>query len=107
VTEDELVAAAIDVAGEGLAAGELPIGAVAALGDDVVGRAFTQERGLGRRLVHADLLAMTQADERGDVPPAVRGGILRRESRELFRRYATAFPDSPEGRWARTMAELP
>jgi tRNA(adenine34) deaminase len=64
VRDDELVALAIGVAGEGLAAGELPIGAVVAMGDDVVGRAFTQERGLGRRLVHADLLAMTQADER-------------------------------------------
>lgn len=64
MTDDELLAAAIDVAEEALGAGELPIGAVVAMGDDVVGRAFTRERGLGRRLVHADLLAMTQSDER-------------------------------------------
>jgi tRNA(adenine34) deaminase len=64
VRDVELVAAAIEVAAEGLAAGELPIGAVVASGEEIVGRAFTQERGLGRRLVHADLLAMVQADER-------------------------------------------
>jgi tRNA(adenine34) deaminase len=58
-----MVLAAVAVAEEGTAAGELPIGAVVALGDDIVAQAFTQERGQGRRLVHADLLAMLQADE--------------------------------------------
>jgi tRNA(adenine34) deaminase len=58
-----MIQAAIQVAGEGLAAGELPIGAVVVMGDQVVGRACTQERGRRRRLVHADLLAMIQADE--------------------------------------------
>jgi tRNA(adenine34) deaminase len=165
VRDVELVAAAIEVAAEGLAAGELPIGAVVASGEEIVGRAFTQERGLGRRLVHADLLAMVQADERlgwarrehplvlavslepclmcagaamalgvravlfalespGDgaaavasrwpthldtpwsAAPVIRGGILRAESRELFRRYGAA-SDSGTGRWARTLAELP
>jgi tRNA(adenine34) deaminase len=57
-----MLLAAVQVAEEGLAAGELPIGAVVVLGDDVVGRAFTQEKAQGRRLVHADLLAMTEAD---------------------------------------------
>lgn len=47
-----------------MAAGELPIGAVVVMGDDVVGRSFTAEQRLGRRIVHADLLAMIQADER-------------------------------------------
>jgi tRNA(adenine34) deaminase len=51
----ELVSLAIEVAEEGLAAGELPIG-------DVLGRSWTRERAAGRRLVHADLLAMEQAD---------------------------------------------
>ncbi|WP_432956012.1 nucleoside deaminase [Micromonospora haikouensis] len=63
MTPDELVGAALRVAEEGLAAGEQPIGAVVLLGDEIVGRAYTQERTSGRRLVHADLLAMIQADE--------------------------------------------
>jgi tRNA(adenine34) deaminase len=58
-----MVAAALVVAEAGLAAGEQPIGAVVVLGDQVVGRAFTQEQARGRRLVHADLLAMIEADE--------------------------------------------
>lgn len=64
MSPDELVLAAIEAAEAGLAAGELPVGAVVVMGDDVVGRAFTQEIAQGRRLVHADLLAMLQADER-------------------------------------------
>lgn len=63
MTPDELMTAALAVAEEALAAGELPIGAVVAVGDDIVGRAYTQEKTLGRRLVHADLLAMIAADE--------------------------------------------
>ena len=59
---EEMVGEALAVAADGLAAGEHPIGAVVVLGDEVVGRAYTSERTLGRRLVHADLLAMTQAD---------------------------------------------
>lgn len=41
--------------------------------------------------------------------PVISGGILRAQSRELFRRYgATATAsDSAMGRWARTLAELP
>lgn len=62
VGPDEMLAAAIQVAEDGLAAGELPIGAVVVMGDDIVGRAFTREKAEGRRLVHADLLAMTEAD---------------------------------------------
>jgi tRNA(adenine34) deaminase len=59
-----MVAAAIDVADTGMAAGELSIGAVIVMGDDIVARSHTRERGIGRRLVHADLLAMIAADER-------------------------------------------
>ena len=46
-----------------MAAGELPIGAVVVMGDVIVAQSNTQERGAGRRLVHADLLAMIAADE--------------------------------------------
>lgn len=63
MSPDEMVSAAIAVADDGPAAGELPIGAVVVLGDDIIGRAFTQERSRKRKLVHADLLAMTEADE--------------------------------------------
>ncbi|GCB47384.1 nucleoside deaminase [Streptomyces sp. NL15-2K] len=64
MTPHQLIGLAIEVAEEGLAAGELPIGAVVAMGDEIVGRAYTQERALNRRLVHADLLAMIEADQR-------------------------------------------
>lgn len=58
-----MIGAALRVAEAGLLAGEQPIGAVVVLGDEIVGRAFTQEKARGRRLVHADLLAMIEADE--------------------------------------------
>jgi tRNA(adenine34) deaminase len=64
VTPDDLVAAAIDVAEAGMAVGELPIGAVVVMGDEIVAQSHTRERGAGRRLVHADLLAMIAADDR-------------------------------------------
>lgn len=56
--------AALDVAEAGMAAGELPIGAVVVTGDDVIGAAHTRDRGLDRRTAHADLLAIVEADER-------------------------------------------
>jgi tRNA(adenine34) deaminase len=55
---------ALAIANEGLAAGELPIGAVVVLDEEIVGRAHTEEVGQGRLLVHADLLALDQADRR-------------------------------------------
>lgn len=64
MTPDELIALALEVSEEGLRAGELPIGAVVAMGDEILARAYTQERTQQRRLVHADLLAMHQADQR-------------------------------------------
>jgi tRNA(adenine34) deaminase len=59
-----MVGAALSAAEAGLAAGELPIGAVVVMGDEVVGWAYTQDSSRNRRLVHADLLAMITADER-------------------------------------------
>jgi tRNA(Arg) A34 adenosine deaminase TadA len=50
------------VAADGLAAGELPIGAVVVLDDAIVASAYTQERTQRRLLVHADLLALDAAD---------------------------------------------
>jgi len=59
---EEAVRLAIEVAEDGLNAGEMPIGALVLLGDEVVAKAFTQEKTLGRRVVHADLMAMLEAD---------------------------------------------
>ncbi|MFD1369455.1 nucleoside deaminase [Actinoplanes sichuanensis] len=64
MTPEELVGLALDAAEDGLRAGEMPIGAVVVMGDEVIGRGYTSERSRGRRLVHADLLAMIEADER-------------------------------------------
>src|SRR6266511_2666881 len=64
MTPHDMVGAALSAAEAGLAAGELPIGAVVVMGDEVVGWAYTQDSSRNRRLVHADLLAMITADER-------------------------------------------
>ena len=64
MTPEAMVAAALEVAEAGMAVGELPIGAVVIMGDEILGSAYASERTLRRHLVHADLLAMIQADER-------------------------------------------
>jgi tRNA(adenine34) deaminase len=46
----------------GLDAGELPIGAVVVLDDEIIASAHTREVSEGRLLVHADLLALEAAD---------------------------------------------
>ena len=62
-TNDERwMAQALAVALDGLQAGELPIGAVVVVDDRVIGRAYTQEATQRRLLVHAELLALDQAD---------------------------------------------
>jgi tRNA(adenine34) deaminase len=58
----EMLDAALELAAEALEHGELPIAAVVFLGDEVVAKAYTQERALNRRIVHAELLALTDAD---------------------------------------------
>lgn len=62
MSPEDAVQLAIDVAEQGLDAGEMPIGAVVLLGDQVVARAYTQEKSKGRRVVHADLMAILEAD---------------------------------------------
>jgi tRNA(adenine34) deaminase len=39
--------------------------------------------------------------------PAMRGGIRRAESRELFRRYCLTTSDGPMRTWAQTLVDLP
>lgn len=58
----EAVRAAIGMAQDGLNAGEMPIGAVVLAGNEVLARSFAQEQLRGRRIAHADLLAMQEAD---------------------------------------------
>ncbi|MFC1522636.1 nucleoside deaminase [Elusimicrobiota bacterium] len=54
---------ALDVARNGLNMGELPIGAVIILGNDVIASAFTSEQVEKRFLVHAELLALEKMDK--------------------------------------------
>jgi hypothetical protein len=51
VTPEELVDMAIEVAEQAMIAGEMPVGAVVAMGDQIIGSAYTQEKTQGRRLV--------------------------------------------------------
>lgn len=62
ITPEQAVSLALTTAREGLESGEMPIGAVVFLGDRIIGRAFTQDHAQRRRVVHADLLAILQAD---------------------------------------------
>jgi tRNA(adenine34) deaminase len=67
---------AITMARAGLDAGELPIGAVVVLNGEVISRAYTRERAEGRLLVHADLLALEQADRLRPFPGRRRDACL-------------------------------
>src|SRR5688500_12650824 len=53
---------ALRVAREGLERGELPIGAVIVLNGEIIAESYTREKAEGRLLVHADLLALEEAD---------------------------------------------
>ena len=53
---------ALKVATEGLEKGELPIGAVVVLDGQIIARAHTAEIAEQRMLVHAELLALLEAD---------------------------------------------
>ena len=53
---------ALAVARRGLEVGEMPIGAVVVVDDEIVAAEHTQELTTGRLLVHADLLALEAAD---------------------------------------------
>ena len=156
---------ALKVATEGLEKGELPIGAVVVLDGQVIARAHTAERAEQRMLVHAELLALLEADtlvsrsrkranvmlfttlepclmcmgaamsfflgqiyyaleapsdgavvlaqqwqrKEEDFPayhvPSVEGGLLRRESLDLFKAYVERYPSAPRPvwEWAKTL----
>lgn len=52
---------ALDEAGRGLAAGEVPIGAIVVLEGNVIARAFNQPIGRNDPTAHAEILAIRQA----------------------------------------------
>jgi tRNA(adenine34) deaminase len=67
---------ALAVAADGLAHGELPIGAVIVSQGQVIASAYTQEKTQGRFLVHADLLAIEAADRLRPFPGKRRDATL-------------------------------
>ena len=62
--DEKFMSRALAVAAEGMARGEMPIGAVVVADGEIVAEAHAQERTQGRLLVHADLLALDLADRR-------------------------------------------
>jgi tRNA(adenine34) deaminase len=56
-----LMAAALHQARQGLAAGEVPIGAVAALGGRIIGRGYNQPISSADPTAHAEILALREA----------------------------------------------
>jgi tRNA(adenine34) deaminase len=63
-TDDGWMAVALDEARRGLAAGEVPIGAVVVIGDEVVGRAHNAPIALADPTAHAEVLALREAARR-------------------------------------------
>jgi tRNA(adenine34) deaminase len=61
--DERFMSEALAVARRGLDQGEMPIGAVVVVDDQVVAAAHTKEKTLGRLLVHAELLALDAADQ--------------------------------------------
>jgi tRNA(adenine34) deaminase len=61
VTHDDYMRAALEQARLGLAAGEVPIGAVAVAGGEIVARAFNQPIGAVDPTAHAEVLVLRAA----------------------------------------------
>ena len=64
MTHDELMTAALDEARRAGRAGEVPIGAVVALGGEIIGRGFNQPIGAGDPTAHAEIVAIRDAARR-------------------------------------------
>jgi tRNA(adenine34) deaminase len=65
VTDDELMAVALDEARRARDAGEVPIGAVVAIDGAIVGRGFNQPISSGDPTAHAEIVAIRDAARRG------------------------------------------
>jgi tRNA(adenine34) deaminase len=63
-SHDGFMRAALEQARLGLAAGEVPIGAVAVIGDEIVARAFNQPIGAVDPTAHAEVLVLREAAKR-------------------------------------------
>jgi tRNA(adenine34) deaminase len=61
MTADDMMAAALALAGCARDAGEVPIGAVVLLGGEIVGRGFNQPIGAGDPTAHAEIVAIREA----------------------------------------------
>lgn len=105
--DEHLMREAQRIAAVGLAAGELPIGAIVTRGGEVVARA----RASGLLIAHAETHVLRHADElrlplaqRRDQLPRIRGGVLRDETVKLFGEYIARHPGNGGlTAWARTM----
>jgi tRNA(adenine34) deaminase len=64
VDDDMLMDAALEEAGRARDAGEVPIGAVVAVGGQIVGRGFNQPIGAGDPTAHAEIVAIREAARR-------------------------------------------
>ena len=64
MTHEDLMAAALDEARRARDAGEVPIGAVVALGGAIVGRGFNHPIGAGDPTAHAEIVAIRDAAAR-------------------------------------------
>ena len=62
--DESLMAAALEEAHRAREAGEVPIGAVVALGDEIVGRGFNQPISSGDPTAHAEIVAIREAARR-------------------------------------------
>ncbi len=87
---------ALKLARIGLEKGELPIGAVVVLNNEIIAAAHTMEKSEGRLLVHADLLALEFADKIRPISGKRHEAIL----------YVTRYPFGALSDWARTIATL-
>jgi tRNA(adenine34) deaminase len=65
VDHDQLMAAALDEARRARDAGEVPIGAVVAIGGEIVGRGFNQPISAADPTAHAEIVAIRDAARRG------------------------------------------
>lgn len=61
LTHDILMRAALEQARRALDAGEVPIGAVVAIGDEIVARGFNQPVSSGDPTAHAEIVAIREA----------------------------------------------
>ena len=64
ISHEELIDAALDEARRAHDAGEVPIGAVVLLGDEIVGRGFNQPISSGDPTAHAEIVAIRAAARR-------------------------------------------